>query len=116
MLLPEYQSNDNENCLVSFSICLIRFRNLPSFNRSFLPVELGTFSAESLTGKPAKTSDNNEQDLPSFSFLLIMINDIWISLRAHNGKLAAMSDARVTEAYLLLLFGFFIGRLTGRLT
>ena len=40
MLLPEYQSNDIENCLVSFLICPIRFSNLPGFNRPFLPAEI----------------------------------------------------------------------------
>ena len=42
-LLPEYQSNDVESCRALFLICQIRFSNLPSFNRSFLPVEIGEF-------------------------------------------------------------------------
>ena len=43
ILVPEYLSNDVENCLVLSSICQIRFSNLPGFNRSFLPIEIGDF-------------------------------------------------------------------------
>ena len=42
-LIPQYQSNDVENCLVLSPICQIRFSNLPGFNRSFLLVEIGDF-------------------------------------------------------------------------
>ena len=34
---------DIENCLVSSPISQIRLSNLPGFNRSFLPVEIGDF-------------------------------------------------------------------------
>ena len=34
---------DIENCLLLFPIWQIRFSNLPRFNRSFLPVEIGDF-------------------------------------------------------------------------
>ena len=43
ILLPEYQGNDVENCLILSPICQIMFSNLPCFNRSFLPVEIGDF-------------------------------------------------------------------------
>ena len=43
ILLPEYQSNEIENCLVLSPICQIRLSNLPGFNRSFLSVEIGDF-------------------------------------------------------------------------
>ena len=43
ILVPDYQSNDIENCLDLSLICQIRFSNLPGFNRSFLPVEMGDF-------------------------------------------------------------------------
>ena len=43
ILIPEYPSNDVENCRVLSPICQIRFSNLPGFNWSFLPVEIGDF-------------------------------------------------------------------------
>ena len=43
MLLPEYQCNGIENCLVLFPICQIKSSNLPGFNQPFLPVEMGDF-------------------------------------------------------------------------
>ena len=43
ILFPEYRSNDIENYLVLFSICPIRFSNLPGFSQPWLPVEMGDF-------------------------------------------------------------------------
>ena len=37
ILIPEYQSNLMENCLILSLIYQIRFSNLPGFNRPFLP-------------------------------------------------------------------------------
>ena len=42
-LIPQYQSNDAEDCLVLSPICQIRFSNLPGFNRSSILVEKGDF-------------------------------------------------------------------------
>ena len=39
----EYHSNDIENCIALFRIRLIRFSNLPGFNRRFLHVRMGDF-------------------------------------------------------------------------
>ena len=72
ILLPEYHSNDIENCLVLFLVRPIRFSNLPGSNRPFLPVEMGVFLQESTFRKPAKTSENAKQDFPLFSFLAPM--------------------------------------------
>ena len=72
ILLPEYRSNDIENCLVLSPICQIRFRNLPGFNRTFLPNEMGDFFAESPFRQPAKMSENTKQNFPLFSFQAIM--------------------------------------------
>ena len=43
IMIPEFQSNDVYDCPVLSPICQIRFSNLPGFNRSFLPVEIGDF-------------------------------------------------------------------------
>ena len=72
MQLTECQINDVEKGPVLFSIFAIKFRNLLGFNRPFLPVKLGGFSAEINFGKPAKLSENNEQDVPLFSLPAIM--------------------------------------------
>ena len=64
MLLPEYQSNDIENCLALFPICPIRFSNLFGFDRSFLPIEMGYFLQ--------KVPENNKQAFPLFSFLAMI--------------------------------------------
>ena len=47
ILIPQYQINDVENCLVLSPICQIRFSNLRGFNRSFLRVEIGDFLGKS---------------------------------------------------------------------
>ena len=68
ILIPEYQSNDIENSLVLSLTCQIRFSNLPGFNPSFLPVEIGDFFAESTFRKHAK-----------FPFVLLPSNnDTWM--------------------------------------
>ena len=54
ILIPQYQRNDVENCIVLSLICQISFSNLPGFNHSFLPVEIGDF----LKKAPFKTSTN----------------------------------------------------------
>ena len=40
MLLPKYQSDDIQNCLILLLMCPTRFHNLLGFNRLFLPVEV----------------------------------------------------------------------------
>ena len=75
ILLPEYQSNDIENCLVLFPICLIRLSNLPGFNRLFLPVEMGDLlqkaSFENLQNRVKTTSKISLSSPPSN-------NDTWM--------------------------------------
>ena len=76
ILLPEYQSNKMEDCLILSQICQIRFRNLPGFNWPFLPVEIRRrFSVESPFRKPAKRSENIKQNIP---VLLPSNNDSWM--------------------------------------
>ena len=43
MLLPEYHSNDIDNCFVLFPICPIRLYILTGFDRPLLPIEMGNF-------------------------------------------------------------------------
>ena len=47
--LPEYQSNDIENCLILSPLCQIMFSNLPGFNRPFLLVEMEIFCRKPLS-------------------------------------------------------------------
>ena len=71
MLLPEYQSNDIENCLVSFPGCPMSFSNLPGLNWAFLPNEIGDFLQRAHFENLLKRR-NNKQDLPLFFFLAMM--------------------------------------------
>ena len=64
MRFPEYQSNYIENCLVLFTICPVRFSNLPGFNRPFLSVEMG----DCLLAAPVE----RQERFPLFPFLAIM--------------------------------------------
>ena len=59
MRLPGYQINEIKKDVVFFSICPMRFSNLPGFNRPFLPVENGRIAVESLFRKPVKASGDN---------------------------------------------------------
>ena len=43
ILLPEYQSNNVEICLVSLPVCSVRLNNLPDFNQPSLTVDMGYF-------------------------------------------------------------------------
>ena len=43
IVLSEYKSSDIDNCILLFLLRQIRFSNLSSFNRQFLPVEMGDF-------------------------------------------------------------------------
>ena len=72
VLIPEYQINDAENCLVLSPICQVRFSNLPCFNQSFLPVAIGDFLQKAPFENLPKTSENSKQNFPLFSFLAIM--------------------------------------------
>ena len=74
-LLPEYQSNDIENCLVLSPICQIGFSNLPGFNRPFLPVEIGDFLQRAPFGNLQKRVKT-----PSKIFLVLLPsnNDSWM--------------------------------------
>ena len=64
ILIPQYQSNDVENCRVLSSICQIRFSNLPGFNQSFVP---------------SKTCKNERKQQAKFHFVLLPSNnDSWI--------------------------------------
>ena len=69
ILLPEYQSNDIERCLVLFPIWPIRFSNLPGFNVPFIPVDVST---DSTFRKPAKTGEKNNKGFPLLPFLAMM--------------------------------------------
>ena len=76
ILIPEYQSNDVENCLVLSSICQIRFSNLPSFNQSFLPIEIGDFLQKAPFDKTCK---NERKQQAKFPFVLLPSNnDSWM--------------------------------------
>ena len=75
IMLPEYQRNDIDNCLFLFTISPTRFSNYPFvrsflFGRSFLS-KWDVFGRNPLS-KARKTSENNKQDIPLFSFLAIM--------------------------------------------
>ena len=82
-MLPEYQSNDIENCLALSPICQIRFSNLP-----VIPSRRNSiFSAESPIRKPAKRSKNTNQDFQIFLpfVLLLSNNDSWMCLLFAQG-------------------------------
>ena len=74
--LPEYhQSNDIKNCLVLSMTCQIKFSDLPSFNPTFLPVQMGDFLQ--------KASFENQQKRvrcqARFPFVLLPShNDSWM--------------------------------------
>ena len=68
-LLPEYQSNDIEKCLVLFPTCPIRFRNLPSLSLPLIPVSMGRFLQKSPFKSLQKASENSKQNFPLFFFL-----------------------------------------------
>ena len=70
-MIPQYQSNDVENCLVLSPICQIRFSNLPGFNRSFLPVEIGDF----LEKAPFENLQKQAKQQVKFPFVLLPSND-----------------------------------------
>ena len=75
ILRPEYQSNDIEICLVLSSLCQIKFSNLPAFNRSFLPVEMGDF----LQIVPFENLQKRVKHQAKFPFVLLPNdNDSWI--------------------------------------
>ena len=67
---PEHQSNDIENCLVKFQICLIKLINLPGFNRSFHSIDLGDFLMP--LSKTCRTNENNKQNFSRFSLRAII--------------------------------------------
>ena len=69
--IPQYQSNDVENCLVISPICQVRFSNLPGFNRSFLPVRIGDF----LQIAPFENLQKQEKQHAKFPFVLHPGND-----------------------------------------
>ena len=58
ILLPEYQSNDIENCHVLFPICSVMFSDLYGLVGHFFLSKWEIFCRKALTEKPAKTSEN----------------------------------------------------------
>ena len=75
ILIPEYQSNEIENCLILSPICQIRSSNLSDFNRPFLPVEIGDF----LQKAPSENLQNQRKQQAKFPFVLLPSNnDSWM--------------------------------------
>ena len=72
MLLPEYQSSDIENCLISFLMCAVRFRDLPGLDRPFVSVEMGDFLQKATFENPSKASKKSKQDFPLLFSLTVM--------------------------------------------
>ena len=74
-MIPEYQINDVQSCLVLFPICQIRFSNSPGFNRSFLSVEIGDF----LQKVPFENLQSDRKQQAKFPFALLPSNnDSWM--------------------------------------
>ena len=67
-LLPEYQSDDIENCLVLLPICSVTHPALIGYSSPWIGKIFGKTPSENLQ-KPVK---NDEKDFPWFSFLTIM--------------------------------------------
>ena len=75
ILIPQYQSNDVENCLVLSPICQVRFSNLPGFTRSLFAVEIEDF----LQKDPLKACKNERKQQAKFLFVLLPSNnDSWM--------------------------------------
>ena len=73
ILLPEYQNNDIENCLVSQRMYSTGFSNLPGFIRLLLPVGIRDFCRRPVS-KTCKTSENSDQNSSVFETYMYSIH------------------------------------------
>ena len=65
-------------CLVLPASCQIRFSNLPGFNRSFLPVEMGEFCRKPIS-KTCRNGKNERKQQAQFPFVILPSNnDSWL--------------------------------------
>ena len=88
--------------LVLFPICPIRHNNLTGLDWPFLLIEIVEFRQRNPFRKPAKTSEDNKQDFPSFSFLAIMtlryVFHVFCPLRGGGGNGITLNELFISEA------------------